>query len=142
MIAGKTYPVRFTLKAVKTYERLSGRPLLQENYMKIINLTLGVDCLTAFVYAAIESGCTQGQQPDLKVEDLELQLGFDFSVYNDLVQAYIDFIPGMRALYERSIKDVDFAKKVADAAGDEVKLEALYNEFLGSPNGTIQAATA
>lgn len=141
-IAGKTYPVKFTLRSVKVYEEKTGRPLLKENYMNIITCALGVDCLTAFVYSALLGALEKNQQLEVTVEDLEQELGLDYDRYENVVQAYIDFVPGLRQIYNRIKSDNTFAQKLLQAGNDEEKLRTLYTELLGdqSPNVTTPLA--
>lgn len=140
-IEGKKYPIRFTLKSLKEYERLTSRNLLKEDYREIFNLTLGVDCLTGFVFAGLVGALERGQTLDLTPDDLERVLGLDNGQYEGVVQAYIDFVPGLRKIYDRIVSDEDFAKKIQQANGDEEKLKAIYLQLLESPNGVSQAET-
>lgn len=141
-ISGKKYPVKFTLKSLKEYEKLTNRNLLKEDYRQIFSLSLGVDCLTAFIYAALLGATEKGKSLDITIEDLENTLQFDSGQYADVVQAYIDFVPGLRKIYERILSDTDFAKKIEEANGDEEKLKVIYLQLLESPNGQSQAVTA
>lgn len=140
-ISEKQYPVKFTLRSLKEYERLTGRSLLSEDYRKIFSLELGVDCLTGFVYAGLVGAVNNVSDLTLTVNDLEQQLGFNTGQYEGLVQAYIDFVPGLRKIYNRILNDSEFAKKVEEADGDEEKLKAIYLQLLESPNGQPQAVT-
>lgn len=135
-IAGKEYPVKFTLRSIKTYEQVCHRNLLQENYMEVLSLTLGVDPLIAFVYAALVGGLEKGQLLELTLDDLERDLGLGGN-YESVVQAYIDFVPGLRSIYNRISNDADFAKKIAEATGNEEALRKLYQDAV-SPNGQAQ----
>lgn len=137
-IAGKKYPVKFTLRSIKIYEQLCSRNLLKEDYRQIFDISLGVDALTAFVYAGLVGALDKGQQPELAVEDLERELGLSFNA-ESLIQAYIDFVPGLREIYNKILKDPEFVKKIDEANGDEEKLKLIYRELLESPNGKLQA---
>lgn len=131
-IAGKKLPVKFTLRSLKVYEQHTGRPLINENYLEIVQLTLGVDALVGFVYCAIEK--TEGVTP----EWLELNMGMDKTVFNEVVEAYTDFIPNFRAIKDKIKNDPAFIERLKEASGDQEKLLKLYNELQESPNVTSQ----
>lgn len=135
-LKGKDYPVKFSLRSIKLYEKLTGRNLLQENYMEITNMTLGVDCLVAFVFCSLH--VEKDQKLDITVEDLELNMGFDYDLFNVVIQAYIDFVPGLRKIYEAITDNKDVASRIEEAKGDPEKLRNIYTELV-SPNGKVQA---
>lgn len=135
-IAGKKLPVKFTMRSLKVYEEITGRNLLNENCLDIIRLQLGVDALVAFVYASIL--IPKGGTPPITVEELELEMGFDNSVFTEVVEAYTDFLPGLAAIKKRIMADPELVKKIQAAGNNPEKIKAIYAELLQDPNGKSQ----
>lgn len=95
LIGGKQRPILFKLKAVKLYQQLTGKNLLKENLGTMLTQELEADKITALVYSALVCGCYPAQ-PDFSLEDVENWLGLDMPIFQEIIQAYIDFIPGAR----------------------------------------------
>lgn len=137
-IAGKKLPVKFTLRSLKEYERITGRPLIAENYLDIIQLTLGVDAMVAFVYCSIYVEI--GAKPEITIEEIELNLSLDGKVQNVVVEEYTDFMPGFAAIKKQIESNPELMEKLRSANNDPEKIKALYDEMLSLPNGQSQEA--
>ena len=96
-INGKSRPILFRLQAIKIYQQLTGKNLLKEDLGKMLTEDLDAEKICALVYAAMVCGCYP-QEPDFKLEDIENWLGLDTNIFQEVVQAYVDFIPGARKL--------------------------------------------
>lgn len=133
-IAGKNLEVKFTLRSLKVYEQITGRPLINESYLDICQLTLGVDSLVAFVFCSLHN-----PEKEITPEWLELNMGIDKTVFSEVVEEYTDFIPGFRAIKEKIKSDPTLVTRLQEAGNDLEKLTKLYAELQESPNVTSQA---
>lgn len=122
-IAGKKLPVKFTLRSLKIYEEITGRNLLNEECMSIVSLSMGVDALVAFVYCSLYS-------KEITREELELQMGIDHAAFAVVIDAYVDFIPGFRAIKKKIMEDPALAEKLKTVGTDPTKFRELFYDSL------------
>lgn len=94
-IGGKQRPVLFKLKAIKVYQQLTGKNLLKEDLGKLLTEELDVEKITALVYSALVCGAFPNQ-PDFTLDEVENWMGLDTDIFKEVVEAYLDFIPGAR----------------------------------------------
>ena len=127
-IAGKELPVKFTLRSLKVYEKLTGRNLIMENCMDIINLSLGVDATLAFVYCSLQ--VEAGKDPAITMAELELEMGIDYAVFSTVTDAYIDFVPGMSGIRKKILDNPELKAKLDLAGNDPDKIRQIFYEAL------------
>lgn len=96
-INGVTRPILFRLQAIKIYQQLTGKNLLKENISKMLTEDLEAEKICALVYASLVCGCYP-KEPDFTVSDIENWLGLDFKIFKEVIEAYLDFVPGARLI--------------------------------------------
>ena len=97
IINGVERPILFKLQAVKIYQQLTGKNLLKEDLGKLLTEELDPEKICALVYAALVCGCYP-QKPEFTVADIENWLGLDTAIFKEVIEAYLDFIPGARTI--------------------------------------------
>ncbi|MFZ2905325.1 MAG: hypothetical protein WAZ98_03880 [Cyclobacteriaceae bacterium] len=104
-INGVERPILFKLQAIKIYQQLTGENLLKEDLTKIFNEDIDAGKICALVYAALVCGCYP-EEPKFTVTDIENWLGLDTELFSEVIQAYVDFIPGARTIKPEEIPNV------------------------------------
>ena len=102
-IGGKVRPILFRLQAIKIYQQLTGKNLLKEDLAKLLE-DLEAEKISALVYAALVCG-SHPTKPDFTIDDVENWLGLDVAIFKEVIQAYMDFIPGSQK--NKTIEEAD-----------------------------------
>jgi hypothetical protein len=96
-IGGKERPILFKLRAIKIYQQLTGKNLLKEDLSKLFTDNLDAGSICALVYSVLVCGCYPNKA-EFTPEDIENWLGLDTDIFKEVIQAYLDFIPGARTI--------------------------------------------
>lgn len=103
IINGVERPILFKLQAVKIYHQLTGKNLLKEDLGQLLTEELDPEKICALVYAALVCGCYP-QKPEFTVADIENWLGLDTAIFKEVIEAYLDFIPGARTIKAEEVE--------------------------------------